>query len=148
MYTAEFKRELWSIMFQVKSDIRRFIDKILQTEGITMMQGYILFRLSKGPISSISSASREFELNQGNLSAMCKQMEKAGLIKRTRNPADERVVNLSLTEKGEQTLERLRQYINRFDAVLEAIPKEKMELILNGLNEFNLLIKSLLKEGI
>lgn len=148
MYITEFKTELWSIMYQVKNDIRKFIEKVLQTEGLTMVQGYILFRLSQGSITNISSLSRQFELNQGNVSTMCKQMEKAGLIKRVRNAEDERIVNLSLTEDGKQTLQKLHGYINKFDTVLEKMPKEKLEVILCGINEFSELLKTLMKEGI
>lgn len=148
MNIVEFKTELWAIMYQVKSDIKKFVEKILQTEGLTMIQGYILFRLSESTITNISSLSKEFELNQGNVSTMCKQMEKAGLISRSRNAEDERIVNLSLTEQGKQTLERLHAYINKFDSKLEKMPKDKLEVILCGMNEFSKMLKTFMKEGI
>jgi MarR family transcriptional regulator, organic hydroperoxide resistance regulator len=139
----DFKLEMWSIMYQVKINMQKFVDPIVQSEGLNMFQAYILMRLSDGTVTNISSLCKEFGMNQGNVSTMCKQMEKAGLIKRIRSSEDERIVNLSLTEQGKQTIHKLHDKSNELNSVFEQFPSEKLEVIISGMNEFNKLLKLL-----
>lgn len=138
-----FKSEMWSIMYQVKAGIQKFVEPIVQSEGLSMIQTYILMGLAEGTITNISSLCKVFGINQGNVSTMCKQMEKAGLIKRNRSSEDERIVTLSLTEQGKQKILSLHDKADGLDIVFEQIPKEKLETIINGMHEFNELLKKL-----
>ncbi len=139
----EFKSDMMSIMYMLKSSMQRVIEPMIQKEGLSMIQVYILFGISKGTITNISSLCREFGLNQGNVSNMCKNMEKTGLIKRIRSTEDERIVKLSITEKGSKIIEKLYAESEELNKTLEKIPKEKLDTIINGMHEFNELLKML-----
>jgi MarR family transcriptional regulator, organic hydroperoxide resistance regulator len=139
----DFKSEMWSIMYQVKANMQKFIEPILQAEDLTMIQSYILFGISKGTVTNISSLCKELGINQGNVSTMCKQMEKAGLINRNRSNEDERIVTLSLTELGKNKIERLDSTPDELNTIFEQIPTEKLNTIINGMREFSELIKIL-----
>lgn len=143
MQINDFKSEMWPIMYQVKSGMQKFVEPIVQSEGLSMIQTYILFGLAEGTITNISSLCKEFGINQGNVSTMCKQMEKAGLIKRNRSSEDERIVTLSLTEQGKQTLQRLYARADGLDNAFEQVPIEKLEAIINGMHELSELLKIL-----
>lgn len=99
-----FKSELWSNLYEVKIGLRKMVEPVLQSEGLSMVQAYILLRLSEGDIANISSLCKDIGINQGNVSSMCKLMEKTGLILRRRSQEDERIVTLSITEHGKQKL--------------------------------------------
>lgn len=143
MQLSDFKTEMWSLMYQVKSGMQKSFEPIMQSEGLTMIQAYILLGLSEGTITNISSLCKEFGMNQGNVSTMCKNMENTGLIKRNRGSDDERIVTLSLTEKGKDTIRRLHAKADELDTIFEQVPIEKLEAIINGMHEFSELLKML-----
>lgn len=143
MQINDFKSEMWSVMFQVKSGMQKFVEPIVQSEGLSMIQTYILMGLSMGTITNIGSLCKELGINQGNVSTMCKQMEKAGLIKRIRSKEDERIVTLSLTEEGNSKLQKLQARANELETVFEQVPTEKLEAIINGMHELSELLKML-----
>lgn len=143
MQISDFKSEMWSVMYQVKAGMQKFIEPILQAEGLSMIQVYILIGLSEGTVTNISGLCKESGINQGNVSTMCKQMEKTGLIKRNRSSEDERIVTLSLTEQGKHTIHKLYAKADELDIVFEQVPIEKLEAIINGMHELSELLKIL-----
>ena len=143
MQVSDFKTEMWSMSYQIKANMQKFIVPIIQTEGLSMHQAYILIGLLEGSFTNISSLCKELGVNQGNVSTMCKNMEKSGLLERNRSREDERVVNLSLTDKGRDTIQRLLSKADQFDDIFEQIPIEKLEAIINGMHEFSELLKIL-----
>lgn len=143
MQMNDFKSEMWPLMYQVKAGMQKFIEPILQAEGLSMFQTYILIGLSEGTVTNISSLCKELGINQGNVSTMCKHMEKAGLIKRNRSSEDERIVTLSLTEEGKCTIQRLFDRADELSLIFQQVPKEKLDAIINGMHEFSELLKML-----
>jgi MarR family transcriptional regulator, organic hydroperoxide resistance regulator len=143
MLYSDFKSEMWSVMYLVKSGMQKVIEPVVQTEGLSMIQAFILFGISEETVTNISSLCKELGLNQGNVSTMCKSMEKSGLIKRTRGSVDERVVTLTLTEQGKKMIERLYAKSEQFDTVFQNVPIEKLQAIVNGMHELNELLKLL-----
>lgn len=143
MLNGDFKTEIWSAMYLVKSSMQKVIEPIVKTEGLSMIQAFILFGIAEESLTNISSLCKELGMNQGNVSTLCKSMEKSGLIKRTRGSEDERVVTLSLTEQGKKMIERLYDKCEQFDSVLQNVPIEKLQAIVNGMHEFNELLKLL-----
>lgn len=137
----DFKAEMWSAMYHVRNSMHKVIEPVVQSEGLSMIQAYILFTIEDDSNTNISSLSKVLGINQGNLSTMCKNMEKMGLIKRTRSSEDERVVTLSLTEQGKAMIVKLYGKSEQFDAVFEKVPKEKLQTIIGGMQELNELLK-------
>ncbi len=143
MQISAFKLEMWSIMYQIKIGMQKFTEPIVQAEGLSMFQTYILIGISEGTVTNIGSLCKDSCINQGNVSTMCKQMEKEGLIKRNRSSEDERVVTLSLTEAGENKIQSLRNRADQLDTIFQQIPEEKLETIVKGMHEFSELLKLL-----
>ncbi len=144
---VQFKSEFMDSMLSLKAGIQKIIDPIAKSEGLTTTQLYILFNVYSGKINTVGGLSKEFGVNQGNISTLCKELEKIGLITRTRNSNDERVVNIEITSKGIELAERFNKKIEKIQSKLNHISKEKMDTIINGIRELGELIKELERES-
>lgn len=143
MLEEEFKDEIWDILHVVKVGAEKVLHPIVQPEGLTVIQTYVLFAVQKYEIITVGNLSKIFEINQGNVSTTCKKLERLGFIYRVRQSEDERIVSLSLTEHGRQALKNIRERAKKYDPILRTIPKEKFQVILNGFSELNELFKLL-----
>jgi Transcriptional regulators len=143
MDNVDFKSEIWSIMYIMKSKVQKLIDPLIQAEGLTMIQVHILFGICCGKITNVGSICREFGLNQGNGSTLCKNMEKDGLIVRDRSKEDERVVKLSITDEGMRRIKNLKDTATKLDADYHLISPERRKKILEGLQELAAVIEEI-----
>ena len=139
----DFKTEIWSIMYTIKCSMRKIFEPLVQSTGLTIIQSFILFAIAESNITTISGVCKELGLNQGNVSTMCKNMEKEGIITRKRDNTDERIVRISLTEQGEEAVSQLKGAFSMFDSVLLNVPAEKLKVIIAGMHELNDVVKML-----
>ncbi len=143
MSFSQFKSELIDSILLVKAGIQKIIDPIAKSEGLTAIQLYVLFNVCNGNISTVGGLSRDFGVNQGNVSTLCKDLEKMGLITRTRNSNDERVVNIEITPKGRELVKRFDKKIDDLENRFSNISEEQIETIVKGIKEFSELLKEL-----
>jgi DNA-binding MarR family transcriptional regulator len=72
----------------------------LEPMGLTHPQYLVMLALwQHGPVS-VKDLSRLLQLDPGTLSPLIKRLEAAGLLRRDRNPRDERSLAIALTDKG------------------------------------------------
>lgn len=136
--TAEI-RSLMEIFQDMKHKAGRLMEPLTQAEGLTSLQCCVLLQVSQGD-ASVGSISERTGMGQANTSTLCKKLEQAGYLTRKRNPRDERMVMLALTEQGKQTLERTQQRLKEFEQMLESMPEQVMEDLLRGLAAVNLVL--------
>src|SRR3954452_1032764 len=74
---------------------------LLEPLGLTHPQYLVMVTLwdTAGPIS-VKQLSQLLQLDPPSLSPLLKRLQTAGLVERQRDPADERSVRISLTERG------------------------------------------------
>jgi MarR family transcriptional regulator, organic hydroperoxide resistance regulator len=73
---------------------------VLEPLGLTHPQYLVMLALwQHGPLS-VKELSGLLQLDPGTLSPLLKRLESAGLLRRERDPRDQRNLALSLTEKG------------------------------------------------
>ncbi|WP_353117118.1 MarR family transcriptional regulator [Myroides odoratus] len=72
----------------------------LEALDITYPQYLVLMVLWKEKQQTVGQLGEKVFLDSGTLTPLLKRMEQKGIVIRTRGPEDERVVKLSLTEKG------------------------------------------------
>lgn len=90
---------------------------MLQGIGLTYPQYLAMLVLWEGDGITVGEISARLLTDPGSLTPLLKRLEAEGLITRTRSSADERVVELRLTDKGRN----LQQEAERFPAcILEA----------------------------
>lgn len=69
--------------------------------GLTYPQYLTLLALWETDRQSVSELGQKLRLDSGTLTPVLKRLESAGLVRRQRSRADEREVEISLTERGE-----------------------------------------------
>ena len=124
---------LYGRITQVRTAMRRIVAPIAAKLGLTPSQLLILAELDNGPLN-ISGLSCHLEMNQGNVSTHCKRMEKLGLLTRTRSAQDERVVTLTITEKGQATLQQFQIFMDAINQTLSQLPDDLTETAMAGLD--------------
>lgn len=72
----------------------------------------VLLALHNDGISSVGEISETFLLKQTNVSLLIKKLESNDLLTRQRNDEDIRIMDLFLTEKGNQKVKRLMERID------------------------------------
>ena len=97
----------------------------LEPMGLTHPQYLVMLALwQHGPLS-VKALSRLLQLDPGTLSPLIKRLEAAGLLRRNRDPRDERALAIALTDKGRA----LREQAQRIPAgILDRLGMELPEL--------------------
>lgn len=97
---------LWLLLHRVRDMLVRCEDSMLSAYGLTVEQCGLL-----GSVKARGGSLRPVDLAQilerspNSVSMLVDRMVRAGLVRRTRDRKDRRVVNVSLTSKGERALE-------------------------------------------
>lgn len=120
-----------SVFQRLKGKMTRLIEPVVQAEGLTPLQGYVLMLLSQGELT-VGALSELTNMGQGNTSSLCKRLERSGHLVRSRNPRDERTVTLSLTQQGQDTLGRIQRRFARYGQALEGLPEAVKEDLRRG----------------
>ena len=77
---------------------------LLHEHGLSYPQYIALMAVGEHDRLTVSELGRLMRLDSGTLSPLLKRMEGAGLVTRTRDPEDERRVNVTLTPAGHDRL--------------------------------------------
>ena len=121
-----------SVYQRLKGKMTRLLEPVLQAEGLTLLQGYVLLLLDQSGQLTVGALSQETGMSPGNASNLCKRLERAGYLGRERGAQDERVVTLSLTENGRDTLARIRRRFARYGQLLDQLPQADRDAIQQG----------------
>ena len=73
---------------------------VLEPLGLTHPQYLVMLALWGAEPLSVTELSHMLELDAGTLSRLLKRLEAAGLVRRDRNPTDERSLAVAMTERG------------------------------------------------
>ena len=96
---------LWLLLRRVGDTLMLCQDSIFSKYGLTTEQWGVLTCIkSRGPLRPTDLASI-LERTTNSISMLIDRMVKAGLVRRTRDRKDRRVVTVSMTSKGEKAVE-------------------------------------------
>ena len=84
----------------------RLYKPLLEPFGITYPQYLVLVALHTRDDRTVSELGERLMLESNTLTPLIKRLETAGLVTRTRDKADERVVRVGLTDAGRDVTER------------------------------------------
>jgi len=115
--------------------IGRAYKPLLDGLGITYPQYLVLNVLWERDPQSVGAIAERLMLESSTLTPLLKRLETAGLVERTRNPADERQVLIQLSDKGHALKGEIRCLADR---LLTA-----SGLTLDGLRDLNVQIRAL-----
>jgi DNA-binding MarR family transcriptional regulator len=97
---------LWLLLHRVRDALVACEDSIFAECGITTEQFAVLAAVkSRGGSLRPTDLALILERSPNSVSMLVDRMVKAGLVKRTRDRSDRRVVNVTLTSKGENAVE-------------------------------------------
>jgi DNA-binding MarR family transcriptional regulator len=97
---------LWLLLHRVHDVVNLCEESILREYGLTPEQFGVLASIKSdgGSLRPVDLALM-LERSPNSVSMLIDRMVKAGLVKRTRDRKDRRAVNVTLTNKGEKTLQ-------------------------------------------
>lgn len=87
---------LYGAFMAVSRTYKPWLDRL----GLTYPQYLVLSVLWEGDGQTISGIGARLDLEPSTITPLVKRLEQAGHVVRRRNAADERVVNVSLTDQG------------------------------------------------
>lgn len=118
----EFNNSIFSMVREISHKIDILLQDTATEIGITTLQLKMLITLySYGKEVSIGNLGKAIGVTGGNISNICKKLEKQGFVDRIRSVDDERVVNVTLTKNGREAAEKVGSY---FDGIRSNIPTE------------------------
>ena len=127
--------KLWRLMHQVRDILMLCEDSVFAEYGITTEQFSVLAAV-KSRDGSLRPTDLAYllERSPNSISMLVDRMVKAGLVKRTRDRKDRRVVHVHLTTKGENALKPAMPASWEFiQKILSPIPYEDIYALANQL---------------
>ncbi len=88
------------LFYQIDREITSLYRPFLDSLGLTYPQYLVMLVLWEEDNITVGHLGERLALDTGTISPLVKRMEKAGLLTRSRDGHDERVVRIMLTEKG------------------------------------------------
>ena len=99
MTLEEFNGQLWPLLRQINDSINALLRPVCDRQGLTPIQLRALLAIRQQPCT-VGELGRSSCMAATNVSALCKRLERRGLLRRVRGGRDERVVHLELTGAG------------------------------------------------
>lgn len=140
----EFQNHLWQLFRSISQGMEGPLGAIIQSHGITLTQMRLLTEVQQRGELTVTELSDALGSAPGNASAMCKALEKKGLISRGRSPLDERIVLIALTPQGTGLLRLIENELSSmFDPVLQGFSPADFEQIIDGMEKLKTVVTSL-----
>lgn len=127
---------IWEMLNALKSFNEKVLEPYAQKQGLTFLQTRVLMGIHHGKITTVGGLAQHASLFQGNASTLCKRLEQQGFLRRERSTADERVVNLILTDKGNTAAENIMNRMKTLDLFIEENAKDDVQTLRDGAKAF------------
>lgn len=108
---------------------------LLEPLGLTFPQYLVVLELLDGAPLSVGALGGRLDMDTGTITPLLKRLDAAGLVKRTRDPADERRVLVDLTPKGRGLEDGVRSITDKIKTACQLTDKgvENLRRTLDGL---------------
>ncbi|WP_112381808.1 MarR family winged helix-turn-helix transcriptional regulator [Sphingomonas carotinifaciens] len=97
---APLDSQLCFSLYATSMAINRAYKPLLDALGITYPQYLVLHALWEEDGRSVGAIASRLALESSTVTPLVKRLEASGLVRRTRNPLDERQVQVALTQAG------------------------------------------------
>ena len=108
---------------------------LLKPLGLTYTQYIVLLALWESGKTTVGDLCRTLYLDCGTLTPLLKKMEESGWITRCRCKVDERVVDVSVTDKGRELREQVKDFPEKVGGCI-AMPREDLYTLYTLLHQF------------
>jgi len=101
---------------------------------LTMPQLKVLLLLARSGSAPVSWLAARMSVSPPNITGILDRLEERGLVRRTNDPRDRRVVRIVLTDEGQQLLRELTTSgASQFQEVLATLPEETVQSLSTSL---------------
>lgn len=140
----QYTLELWDMIMRIIHGFRTGMGA-WEEIGLTFPQSMLLLELRRGGRLSMGELSQRLHITQGVTTRMVDLLLEKGLVERSRDKADRRVVLVALSRKGAGITRQIEEYNRRkMGDLLAAVPEEEREYLLEFLKR---LLKQFEGEG-
>ena len=107
------------------------MESLFQDQELTFSQWTTLVALQDGRITTPGDLAHNICHDAGSLTRLVDQMVERGLVTRSRNDDDRRVVTLSLTARGRDLVERLAPKVMQFwNGLLSGFTHQEVDMLI------------------
>lgn len=138
----EFNNSIFSMIREISHKIDILLQDTAQELGITTLQLKMLITLyANKEAVSIGNLGKAIGVTGGNISNICKKLEKQGFVNRVRSAEDERVVNVELTDQGIKAADKVGALFNKIRAdIAEESVEVNLQTIIDELEALDELL--------
>lgn len=126
--------QLCFALYSATHALTRAYRNALESTGITYTQYLVLLALWENNHLTVKSVADRLDLDSASLTPILKRLEVSGLILRKRSKADERVVEITLTDKGHALQDEVANIQKRV-ACKTGLPPDEFNLLKNSLHK-------------
>lgn len=126
-----------TVSYSVKKRAESLIEDQMSGD-LTIDQHYILRYMNLSPSCTSTELAEVFEVKKSAITAIINRMWEKGLIKRTRDEKDRRVVYLTLTDKGKDLFDKTEERIhNLVKSLMNKFDPEEIERFIETYEKLN-----------
>ena len=106
--------------------------------GVNTTQCFMIVEIGRKPGISVKELAELLRMDKSGVSRAVEELVQKGFVERNSSREDRRYVALTLLPKGQERFEKIENdmYL-KFKAVLEQIPEEKREQVVEALKLYN-----------
>ena len=134
---ASIEEELLVCLLRTTDVLHERFEQMIRPFNISMTQ-YNVLRILRGAEPdgrTCGEIGERMIAREPDVTRLLERMEKAGLIKRTRDSADRRVVVTRITSCGLKLLDEMEPKLREIDGLLKPMGERKIEAMLGLLDE-------------
>lgn len=125
----------------------RYLKEEYEHYHITDMQYSVLSYIQQHPRTTIGSVAKTLHTDAGNMSALCKKLERSGYLIRKKSERDERIVELCTSEQGMHCVQAISTKIQtHYEEQWEQYNSRDKEMIMKGLEKLNQFLDTIMRK--
>ncbi|MBQ8598435.1 MAG: MarR family transcriptional regulator [Lachnospiraceae bacterium] len=126
----EMQHRIIDLFRNVDRSIKRSIEKKVEGTGVYRSQHRMLMILGCHPEISQTELAEKLEISPAAVAVSLKKLEKSGYISRQCNENDNRVNDVTVTEKGRLTIEVSVEYFKEMEsALMKDFTMEELQIL-------------------
>ena len=107
--------EFLSPLHKPSRQITMYLEARTQELGVSPLEGHVLTYLRKYAPAPVGELVRVFGLKQSTFTSLLDRLERAGLVRRERNPDDRRSLLVHITARGRELTTRLNRMLEKLE---------------------------------
>jgi DNA-binding MarR family transcriptional regulator len=113
-------KRLFFILNRARHRINKYINiRLIDNFQITSVQAAAILFLERNPHSFLKDLGKGLDMNNSAVTTLVERLEKNDLIIKKKSKTDKRASIIYLTEKGENTAEKIKPFIKEFNKIFE-----------------------------